>query len=124
MSKDSDIVSASPPTWGAMWAAAIAGGVVAGIGLLVRLALLRDVSPLEDSILRSLQEHGVSLALRPGWTEPLVGLIEAAGFAALGAGIGWVAAVLHWSAMRAACVTVVIVALMQTLCGLLPRVPL
>jgi len=124
MSKDSDIVSASPPAWGAVWAAAIAGGVVAGIGILVRVALLRDVSPLEDSILRSLQEHGVSLVLRPGWTEPLVGLTEAAGFAALGAGIGLVGAALHWSALRAAGVTGVIVALAQTLCGLLPRVPL
>jgi hypothetical protein len=123
MSKDSDIVSASPPTWGAVWAAAIAAGVVAGIGMMVRLALLRDVSPLEDSILRSLQEHGVSLVLRPGWTDPLVGLTEAAGFAALGAGIGLVGAALHWSAMRAACLTVAIVTLAQILCGLLPRVP-
>jgi hypothetical protein len=107
-----------------VWVSAIAGGVIAGIGILVRLALLHDVSPLEDAILRSLQERGVSLALQPNWTEPLVGWTEVTGFAALGALIGTGATLLHWSATRGACVTMAIGGLVQMLFGLLPRVPL
>jgi len=124
MSNDSDIVSASPQTWRAVWTAGIAGGMVAGIGIAVRLAILHDVSPLEDAILRWLVEHGVSLVLQPNWTELLVGLTEIAGFAALGVVIGVGAAVLHWSATRAVCLTVAIGGLAQMMFGFLPRVPL
>jgi hypothetical protein len=110
------------PTWSAVWVAAIAGGVIAGIGILVRLALLHDVAPLEDAILRSLEQRGVSLVLQPNWTEPLVGLTEITGFGALGAVIGTGAALLHASTTQATCVTVAIVGLVQILFGLLPRV--
>jgi len=104
--------------------AGIAGGVVAGIGIIVRLAVLHVVSPLEDIILRSLLEHGVSLALSPIWTEPLVGLTEVAASACFGVMIGLVAAALHWSVMRSAYLTVAIAGAAQVVLGLLPRVPL
>jgi len=104
--------------------AGIAGGVVAGIGIIVRLAVLHVVSPLEDIILRSLLEHGVSLALSPIWTEPLVGLTEVAASACFGVMIGLVVAALHWSVMRSAYLTVAIAGAAQVVLGLLPRVPL
>ena len=110
--------------WKAVWAAGVAGGVVAGLGLVARVAILHDVSPLEDATLRCLQERGVSLVLQPHWTEPLVGLTEIAAFAALGCVFGMATTALRGSATGAACLTAAIGVLIQVLVGLLPRVPL
>jgi hypothetical protein len=40
MSNDWDITSATQPSWSIMWATSIVGGVVAGVGIVVRLAAM------------------------------------------------------------------------------------